>query len=58
MQVSELYYRYKSSIVNVVYVSRFAKGVLYIHRFKTHFSSPFVSYINGLTAYVFNTAEG
>ena len=33
------------------------KGVLYSHSFKTHFSSPFVSYINPPTAYVFNTAE-
>ena len=34
------------------------KGVLYMHSFKTHFSSLFVSYINGSTAHVFNTAEG
>ena len=33
------------------------KGVLYSHTFKIHFSSPFVSYINGPTARVFNTAE-
>ena len=34
------------------------KGVLYTHSFKTHFSSPSASYINALTAHVFNTAEG
>ena len=34
------------------------KGVLYMQSFKTHFSSPFVSYIIGPRAHVFNTAEG
>ena len=34
------------------------KGVLHTHHFKTHFSLPFDSYINGPTAHVFNTAEG
>ena len=34
------------------------KGDLYTNSFKKHFSSPFVSYISGLTAHVFNTAEG
>ena len=29
----------------------------YMHSFKTHFSSPYVSYISGSTAHVFNTAE-
>ena len=33
------------------------KAVLYTHSFKTHFLSPFVSYINGPTAHVLNTAE-
>ena len=34
-------------------------AILYTHResFKTHFSSPFDNYTNGLTAHVFNTAE-
>ena len=32
--------------------------VLYMHNFKTHFLLSFVSYINGQTACVFNTAEG
>ena len=41
-----------------VCVTRFAKGVLYTHSFKTHFSSPSVSYINVPTAHVFNTADG
>ena len=27
----------------------FPKGVLYAHSFETHFTSPFVSYINGPT---------
>ena len=30
-------------------MTRFAKRVLYTHSFKTHLSSPFVSYINGPT---------
>ena len=34
------------------------KEVLYTHSLKAHFPSPFVSYINGLTAHVFNTVEG
>ena len=29
-----------------------------MHSFKTHFSSPSISYINGPTTHVFNTAEG
>ena len=36
--------------VELVYVTRFSKGVLYTHSFKTHFSSPSVNYINALTA--------
>ena len=43
-------HEYKNS-----YVTRFAKRVLYIHSFKTHFSSPFDAYINGPTAHVCNT---
>ena len=39
-------------------MTRFPCGVLYTHSFKTHFSLPFLSYINGSTAHVFNTAEG
>ena len=39
-------------------MTRFAKKVLCMHSFKTYFLSPFVSYINGPTACVFNTAEG
>ena len=35
--------------VELVYVTRFSKGVLYAHSFKTHFSSS-VGYINALTA--------
>ena len=33
------------------------KGVLYTLSLKTHFSLPFVNYINGSTAHVFNTSE-
>ena len=44
-------------IVYTVYVIRFAKGVLYMQSFKTHFSLPPVSYINAPTAHVFNTGE-
>ena len=44
-------------LVNNTNVTRFAKRVLYMHFFKTHFSSPFDNYTNGPTAYVFNTAE-
>ena len=36
----------------------FPEGVLYAHSFKTHFSLPSVSYINGPTVHMFNTAEG
>ena len=32
-------------------MTRFAKGVLYMHSFKTHFLSPLVNYINGLIAH-------
>ena len=42
---------------NILFNSRFAKKDLYTHSFKTHFSLPAVSYINALTAHVFNTAE-
>ena len=42
-------------ITITVLVTRFAKGVLYMHSFKTHFSSPSVSYINVPTTHVFNT---
>ena len=34
------------------------KEVLCTHNFKTHLSSPFVSFINWATAHIFNTAEG
>ena len=34
------------------------KGVLYMHSFKTHFLSPFVSYINGPTVHVLYTVKG
>ena len=44
--------------IKLLNVTRFAKGFLYMHSFKTHFSSPFDSYINKPTAHVFNTAEG
>ena len=33
------------------------KGVLYMHSFKTHFSSPAISYINAPTGYLFTTTE-
>ena len=40
-----------------LYVTRFAKRVLYMHSFKTHFLSPSVSCSNAPTGYVFTTAE-
>ena len=39
-------------------VTRFVKRGIIHTQFKTHFSSPSVSYINAPTAHVFNTAEG
>ena len=43
----------------VTYVTRFAKrGLVHGDSFKTHFSSPSVSYINAPTTHVFNTAKG
>ena len=44
-------------LLTLLYVIKFAKKVLYMHSFKTHFSSPSVSYINAPTAHVFNMAE-
>ena len=40
-----------------IYVTGFAKKVLYMHSFKEHLLSPFDSYMNGPTAHVFNTTE-
>ena len=41
----------------VLFVARFAKKILYMHSFKTHFLLSFVSYISAPTAHVFNNAE-
>ena len=45
------------TIANMHMWPDFPKGVLYTHNFKTHFSSPSVSYINAPKGYVFTTAE-
>ena len=45
-------------ILSSINATRFAKRVLYTHSFKTHFSLPFDSYINGPIAHLFNNAEG
>ena len=42
----------------IAIVIRFAKRILSTHSLTTDFSLPFVSYINGPAAHVFNTAEG
>ena len=49
-------YRFYKSLNNQMWPD-LPKGVLYTHSFKTHFSSPSVSYINAPTGYVFTTAE-
>ena len=55
--VAYTYCRITWSVMNSLCVTRFAKRVLYMHSFKTHFLPLFVNYINGPTAHVFNTTE-
>ena len=43
--------------VTLSYVTRFAKRVLYLHSFKSHFLLPFNEYSNALTVHVCSIAR-
>ena len=54
---SKLYYNIKNQIFKSYKCDQLCQKGSYTQSFKTHFSSPSVTYINALTAYVFTTAE-